>query len=290
MTIVINGKSVAEEILNLIKHKVQQKYDVLKTTPKIATILIGDSKASKIYVEAKIKTAKLVGIDTMLIENPPQISNFSLRNLINDLNDDGHITGILVQLPLGRKLDENIVFNHIKPSKDVDGFGIVNTGMINHWRGDISPCTPQGILYLLKKILGSLSGKKAVVIGRSIIVGRPMASLLIRENCTVTVAHSKTINIIKECKSADILIAAVGVPCLVKKEWVKKGAFVVDVGINRVEGRLVGDVDFESVKNVASYITPVPGGIGPLTVANLLLNTLRLFYIQKSIPRDEIFF
>ncbi len=213
-----------------------------------------------------------------------------MRNYIISLNNDISITGILVQLPLCNNLNEYIVFKSIDYKKDVDGFGILNTGLLNHWKSEIMPCTPQGILYILKKYIKDLSGKKAVIIGRSIIVGRPMSSILIKENCTVTVTHSKTKNIKNECKNADILISAAGVPNLVKESWVKDNAFVVDVGINRVNNKLIGDVDFDNVKNKASFITPVPGGIGPLTVANLMLNTLRLFYIQNNLVRDEIFF
>ena len=286
MTNIIDGKLIAEEILKLIKSKITQ----IKLKPKIATILVGDNVASEIYVKAKIRTAKSIGIQTELIKLGKETTNNELYKLITSLNKNNSITGILVQLPLCNNLNEHIVFKSISCNKDVDGFGILNTGLLNHWKADIMPCTPQGILYILKKYINNLSGKKAVIIGRSIIVGRPMASILIKENCTVTITHSKTKNISEECKNADILIAAAGVPNLVKEDWVKNNAFVVDVGINRVNNKLIGDVDFESVKNKASFITPVPGGIGPLTVANLMLNTLRLLYIQNNIVKDEIFF
>ena len=290
MTNIIDGKLLAENILKLVKNKVNEKFNQTNLIPKIATVLVGDNPASEIYVKAKLKAAKKVGINTKLINIYKEITNDELHNLIISLNNDISITGILVQLPLCNNLNEYIVFKSIDYKKDVDGFGILNTGLLNHWKSEIMPCTPQGILYILKKYIKDLSGKKAVIIGRSIIVGRPMSSILIKENCTVTITHSKTKNIKNECKNADILISAAGVPNLVKESWVKDNAFVVDVGINRVNNKLIGDVDFDNVKNKASFITPVPGGIGPLTVANLMLNTLRLFYIQNNLVRDEIFF
>ncbi|RST72454.1 bifunctional 5,10-methylenetetrahydrofolate dehydrogenase/5,10-methenyltetrahydrofolate cyclohydrolase [Candidatus Aquarickettsia rohweri] len=290
MTNIIDGKLLAENILKLVKNKVNEKFNQTNLIPKIATVLVGDNPASEIYVKAKLKAAKKVGINTKLINIYKEITNEELHNLIISLNNDISITGILVQLPLCNNLNEYIVFKSIDYKKDVDSFGILNTGLLNHWKSEIMPCTPQGILYILKKYIKDLSGKKAVIIGRSIIVGRPMSSILIKENCTVTVTHSKTKNIKNECKNADILISAAGVPNLVKESWVKDNAFVVDVGINRVNNKLIGDVDFDNVKNKASFITPVPGGIGPLTIANLMLNTLRLFYIQNNLVRDEIFF
>ncbi len=290
MTNIIDGKLLAENILKLVKNKVNEKFNQTNLIPKIATVLVGDNPASEIYVKAKLKAAKKVGINTKLINIYKEITNEELHNLIISLNNDISITGILVQLPLCNNLNEYIVFKSIDYKKDVDSFGILNTGLLNHWKSEIMPCTPQGILYILKKYIKDLSGKKAVIIGRSIIVGRPMSSILIKENCTVTVTHSKTKNIKNESKNADILISAAGVPNLVKESWVKDNAFVVDVGINRVNNKLIGDVDFDNVKNKASFITPVPGGIGPLTIANLMLNTLRLFYIQNNLVRDEIFF
>ncbi len=290
MTNIIDGKLLAENILKLVKNKVNEKFNQTNLIPKIATVLVGDNPASEIYVKAKLKAAKKVGINTKLINIYKEITNEELHNLIISLNNDISITGILVQLPLCNNLNEYIVFKSIDYKKDVDSFGILNTGLLNHWKSEIMPCTPQGILYILKKYIKDLSGKKAVIIGRSIIVGRPMSSILIKENCTVTVTHSKTKNIKNECKNADILISAAGVPNLVKESWVKDNAFVVDVGINRVNNKVIGDVDFDNVKNKASFITPVPGGIGPLTIANLMLNTLRLFYIQNNLVRDEIFF
>jgi len=277
MTYIINGKLIAEELLFSIKKEVAEKFEIIKKRPKIATVLIGNNSASKVYVNAKLKAAENVGINTELLTFSEDIGNKKLCEIITTLNERPDITGILVQLPLPKHLDEQIIFETINYKKDVDAFGIYNIGLLNHWKSQIMPCTPQGILFILKKYLKDLSGKKVVIIGRSIIVGRPLASILIRENCTVTVVHSKTINIKEECSLADILIVATGVPNLIKADWVKKNSFVIDVGISRVNNKIVGDVDFESVKNFTSFITPVPGGIGPLTVANLLLNTLKLF-------------
>ena len=287
MTHIIDGKLIAEEILLSIKKEVEEKFKFINIRPKIATVLIGNNPASEIYVKAKLRAAEKVGISTELVIFKEAIDNEKLREIIISLNKRPDITGILVQLPLPNRLDEQIIFETIDYRKDVDAFGIHNTGLLNHWKSKIMPCTPQGILYVLKKHLKDLSGKKAVVIGRSIIVGRPMASILIKENCTVTIAHSKTINIKEECLQADILIAATGIPNLVKAGWVKKNAFVVDVGISRVNNKLVGDVAFENVIGTASFITPVPGGIGPLTIANLLLNTLKLYLIQNNLSSDD---
>ncbi len=289
MTYIINGKLIAQELLFSIKKEVAEKFEIIKKRPKIATVLIGNNSASKVYVNAKLKAAENVGINTELLTFNEDIDNKKLCEIITTLNERSDITGILVQLPLPKHLDEQIVFETINYKKDVDAFGIYNIGLLNHWKSQIMPCTPQGILFILKKYLKDLSGKKVVIIGRSIIVGRPLASILIRENCTVTVVHSKTINIKEECSLADILIVATGVPNLIKADWVKKNSFVIDVGISRVNNKIVGDVDFESVKNFTSFITPVPGGIGPLTVANLLLNTLKLFLIQNNLSNDVAF-
>lgn len=289
MTYIINGKLIAEELLSSIKKEVKDKFEIIKMRPKIATVLIGNNSASKVYVNSKLKAAENVGINTELLTFNEDINNKKLCEIITTLNERSDITGILVQLPLPKHLDEQIVFETINYKKDVDAFGIYNIGLLNHWKSQIMPCTPQGILFILKKYLKDLSGKKVVIIGRSIIVGRPLASILIRENCTVTVVHSKTINIKEECSLADILIVATGVPNLIKADWVKKNSFVIDVGISRVNNKIVGDVDFENVKNFTSFITPVPGGIGPLTVANLLLNTLKLFLIQNNLSSDVAF-
>ena len=283
MAKIINGTLLAEQIYRFIESKIAKILTQTTKRPKLATVLIGDNPASRIYVNAKIKAARRVMINTELVMLDKEITNDRLHEVINVLNRRADITGFLIQLPIPRHLDESIVFKFINYEKDVDGFGIYNTGLLNHWQSKIVPCTPQGILYILKKYVDDLSGKKAIVIGRSIIVGRPMATILTKENCTTVIAHSKTQNIESECRSADIIISAVGSPRLIGANWIKKNAFVVDVGINRVNSKIVGDVNFEEVKNIASYITPVPGGVGPLTVAHLMLNTLKLFGIQNNI-------
>lgn len=288
MTKIINGKLLAEEIYKHIKSKIFKIFSQTHRRPKLATVLIGDSHSSEIYINAKIKAAQKVMIATELIRLNKKITDDKLYEIIHSLNQRLDITAILIQLPIPRHLDDFIVFNSISHKKDVDGFCIYNIGLLNHWRQSITPCTPQGILYILKKYIDSLHGKKAIIIGRSIIVGRPMSSILIREGCTTVIAHSKTKNIEAECRSADILISAVGSPKLIGSDWVKPNAFVIDVGINRVNNQIVGDVDFEKVKNIASYITPVPGGVGPLTVAHLMLNTLKLFISQNIINNDSV--
>ena len=270
---IINGKLIAKKILRLIKNKVSEKFQQTNLIPKIATILINDDPISEVYIKTKIKIASDVGINTKLIHIRKTVTNNDLLNLIISLNKDSTVTAILIQLPVYKHINKNIIFQAIDYKKDVDGFGVMNIGLLNHWNPIIAPCTPQGILYILKKYLQNLIGKKAVIISRSIIVGRPMSSMLIEAGCTVTVVHSQTQNIKKECKSADILISAAGVPHLVKEDWVSNNAFVVDVGINRVCGTIVGDIDFHNVKNKALLITPVPGGVGPMTVAYLLMNT-----------------
>ncbi|WPX96672.1 bifunctional 5,10-methylenetetrahydrofolate dehydrogenase/5,10-methenyltetrahydrofolate cyclohydrolase [Candidatus Bandiella euplotis] len=289
MPYIIDGKTIAKEILQKVESKVLELKTNLNIQPNIATVLVGNNTASEIYVRAKLEAAERVGIGAQLIRLRHEISNQELSTVIKGLNQDKEVTGILVQLPLPTGLNPNIVFELIDYKKDIDGFGIYNTGLLNHWNTNILPCTPQGILHVLKKYLGNdLSGKKAVIIGRSVIVGRPMASILIKESCTVTLTHSKTVNLKQECQTADILIAAVGVPLLVKTDWIKEGCFVVDVGINRYDDKLTGDVDFENVKTKSSHITPVPGGIGPLTVANLMLNALKLCYLQNNLDLSWI--
>ena len=291
MTHVINGRLLSENILTCIKQELEKQFQITRLVPKVATVLIGNNAASKLYVHSKLKAAAKVGINTELLVFKEEIDNQKLHEIIISLNNRLDITGILVQLPLPSHLDEHIVFQSICHTKDVDAFGIHHTGLLNHWRSKIMPCTPQGIIFVLKKYLQhNLSGKKVIIIGRSVIVGRPMASILIKESCTVTITHSKTVNLKEECRQSDIVIAAAGKPHLVKKDWIKNGAFVIDVGINRINNELVGDVDFLNVKNKASFITPVPGGIGPLTVANLLLNTLNLFLIQNNLSCDDEMF
>ena len=225
---------------------------------------------------------------------PEETSEEDLLSLVKDLNEDEKIDGILVQLPLPDHINENSIINSISPSKDVDGFSIPNVGLLSTSGKGLIPCTPLGCLLLLKDQLGDLTGKNAVIIGRSNIVGKPMAQLLIKESCTVTIAHSKTKNLENVCRNADILVAAVGRPHFVKDDWVKDGAVVIDVGINRLppegdkKGRLVGDVDFENVSKIASAITPVPGGVGPMTIACLLRNTVTAACKRRNIDEPEM--
>jgi methylenetetrahydrofolate dehydrogenase (NADP+)/methenyltetrahydrofolate cyclohydrolase len=237
-------------------------------------VLVGDNPASAVYVRQKKKACHEIGIYSEEHKLPGTITQGELLALIDRLNADPKIHGILVQLPLPDGLDEEEVINRINPKKDVDGFHPTNVGRLSIGLPAYVPCTPAGVLELVKRTGVAIAGKKVVVLGRSNIVGKPAAMLFLRENATVTVCHSRTVNVQQECAQADILVVAVGRPKLVKKYWVKPGAVVIDVGINRVDGKIVGDVDFEEVQEVASAITPVPGGVGPMTIAMLMKNTV----------------
>jgi methylenetetrahydrofolate dehydrogenase (NADP+)/methenyltetrahydrofolate cyclohydrolase len=268
-------KSLANEIAQL-----KQKSII----PKLCVILVGDDDASHIYVNRKISKAKEIGIEIEAHFLDKNISQKMLLDIVNTANLDSFINGILVQLPLPEHLNQHEVVNAIDHRKDVDGFTVHNIGLLNSWMDCLEPSTPQGALMLIKSVLGDdLSGKKAVVLGRSLIVGRPMTSMLIRESATVTLLHSRSVNIDIECKEADIIVSAVGQTHIIKASHVKSGACVIDVGINRINGKVVGDVDFEEVKNVAGFITPVPGGVGPMTVACMLSNTVKACKNQRSI-------
>ena len=290
----IDGKTFAEKLVM----KVANAVNVLNTKhhikPGLAVVLVGQNPASEVYVKNKVRQTKNSGMNSVEHRLPDTTSESDLLSLVNKLNEDDKIDGILVQLPLPNHINENSIINAIKTSKDVDGFSIPNVGLLSTSVSGLIPCTPLGCLLLLKSYVGELSGKSAVIIGRSNIVGKPMAQLLLNENCTVTIAHSKTKNIEAVCKGADILVAAVGRPNFVKSEWVKKGAVVIDVGINRLppegdkKGRLVGDVDFDSVSNVASAITPVPGGVGPMTIACLLRNTVTAACKRRNLNEPEM--
>ena len=240
-------------------------------------ILIGEFPPSLIYVKNKEKSASEVGINSQIIKYPKNISEKEVLKKISELNEDNKVSGILVQLPLPNQINKEKIINAIDPSKDVDGFHPLNVGNLSSGYKSTVPCTPLGCLLLIKKVETNLSGKHAVIIGRSNLNGKPMAQLLLRENCTVTVVHSKTKNLQNECLKADILVAAVGVPNLVKKDWIKKDVIVIDVGINKVGEKIVGDVNFDELKDKAKAITPVPGGVGPMTIACLLKNTLECF-------------
>ena len=280
---IIDGKKEAEVIRGEIKKEILEIKLKTTKTPSLTVILIGDFTPSKIYVKNKEKSAQEVGINSKILKYPKNVSEKEILIKINELNKDKSISGILVQLPLPDHLNSDLVINSISPHKDVDGFHISNVGLLATGQKAMVPCTPLGCLLMLRAEIGDMSGKNAVIIGRSNIVGKPMAHLLIKESCTVTVAHSRTKEIQELCSTADILIAAVGRPEMVKQNWIKEGATVIDVGINRVEQdininpkgyKIVGDVDFEVVKKRAGAITPVPGGVGPMTIACLLSNTL----------------
>lgn len=276
----IDGKAFAENLVSNVGNAVERLIKDHNFKPGLAVVLVGDNPASEVYVRNKVRQTEKAGMVSIEHRLPDTTSESELIALVKNLNDDEDIDGILVQLPLPNHIDENSIINTISPSKDVDGFSIPNVGLLSTSGDGLIPCTPLGCLLLLKDCLGNLAGKTAVIVGRSNIVGKPMAQLLIKENCTVTIAHSKTIGLPDVCKNADILVAAVGRPEFVKAEWIKKGAVVIDVGINRLpavgdkKSKLVGDVDFESVSKICSAITPVPGGVGPMTIACLLRNTV----------------
>ncbi len=271
MTKIINGKEFAQKVRALVAKEIE----ISGLKPGLTVVLVGNDPASEVYVRNKDAAAKEVGINAQTIKLPAEISQAELLTKIDALNKDKKVHGILVQLPLPKHIDEKAVINAISPDKDVDGFHVINAGRAVTGQDALVPCTPLGCIMLLKDALGDLTGLNAVVIGRSNIVGKPMANLLLNENCTVTIAHSKTKDLPKVCAQADILVAAVGKPKMVKANWVKEGAVVIDVGINRgPDGKLCGDVDFEDVSPKTKAITPVPGGVGPMTIACLLKNTL----------------
>jgi len=274
---IIDGKKEAALLREEIKKEITSLKDKTNRVPGLTVILIGDFAPSQIYVRNKEKNSKEVGINSTVIKYSKDITEEKVLKKIKELNNDKDVSGILVQLPLPDQIDKEKIINSIDPSKDVDGFNPINVGNLASGYGAIVPCTPLGCLLLLKKIEKNLSGKHAVIIGRSNLNGKPMAQLLLKENCTVTVSHSKTKNLKEECLKADILIAAVGVANLVKKDWVKHGSIIIDVGINKQGDKIVGDVSFEEVKDKVRAITPVPGGVGPMTIACLLKNTLECF-------------
>ena len=278
---IIDGKAFAAGLRARIGDKVAQVKRDHGVTPGLAVVLVGEDPASQIYVRNKGKQTKEAGMNSYEFKLPETASEEEVLDRVRALNADPDVQGILVQLPLPDQINEALILDTIDPDKDVDGFHVVNVGRL--WAGlpSLVPCTPQGCLMMLKETLGDLTGKKALIVGRSNIVGKPIAQLLLREHCTVTLAHSRTQNLAGECHEADILVAAVGRPQMIRGDWVKPGATVIDVGINRIpkegeEGktRLVGDVHFDEAVKVAGAITPVPGGVGPMTIACLLNNAL----------------
>jgi methylenetetrahydrofolate dehydrogenase (NADP+)/methenyltetrahydrofolate cyclohydrolase len=277
---IIDGKAFSANL----RAEIARKVEILKRdhglTPGLAVVLVGEDPASQVYVRSKGKQTVEAGMNSYEHKLDASTSQDELLALIDKLNNDPDVHGILVQLPLPGHIDEEAVINSISVDKDVDGFHLSNVGKLSIGAEGIVPCTPLGSLMMLKDELGDLSGLKAIVVGRSNIVGKPMAALLLKESCTVTIAHSRTRDLPGECRQADIVVAAVGRPEMVKGDWIKPGATVIDVGINRIENedgstRLVGDVEYDSAAEVAGAITPVPGGVGPMTIACLLHNTLQ---------------
>ena len=273
----IDGKKIAAELRNKLKVEVDGIKKKFNKVPGLTVILIGDLAPSQIYVKNKEKSAKEVGLNSEVIRYANDVDENTILKKINDLNEDKSVSGILVQLPLPKHINKKKVIESISPSKDVDGFHPMNVGNLSSGYESSVPCTPLGCYLLLKKIEPNLSGKKAVIIGRSNLNGKPMAQLLLKENCTVTITHSKTKNLKSECLLADIIIAAVGIPELVKGDWVKKDSIIIDVGINKIDKGIVGDVDFDQVSKKAKALTPVPGGVGPMTIACLIKNTIECF-------------
>ncbi len=287
MTYIIDGRKIASDLQESLKQHVARLKKEHHITPHLAVIIVGDDPASQVYVASKEKNAQSVGMDSSVIRLSETVSQQALNDTIIALNNNPKIHGILVQLPLPKHLNETDVINLINPQKDVDGFHPINVGFLHNGQSNkaLLPCTPTGAIILLKSFCLDLSGKHAVVVGRSNIVGRPIAEMLLTENCTVTIAHSRTQNLPDICKQADIIIAAVGKAHFIQADWVKQGAIIIDIGINRItdpqtgKTKLVGDVDFNAVKTKTSAITPVPGGAGPMTIACLLQNTLKACHL-----------
>ena len=275
--ILIDGKKIAAELREELKKEVSSLKTKYNKVPGLSVILIGDLTPSQIYVKNKEKFANEVGLKSEVIKYPDSVTEKVILDKISELNNDVSVSGILVQLPLPKHINKQKIIEAITPSKDVDGFHPMNVGNLSSGYQCSIPCTPLGCYLLIKKIEPNLSGKKAVIVGRSNLNGKPMTQLLLKENCTVTITHSRTKNLKAECLEADIIVAAVGIPELVKGDWVKKDTIVIDVGINKTDKGIVGDVAFEEVSKNAKALTPVPGGVGPMTIACLLKNTITCF-------------
>ena len=289
MSKIINGKEIAQDLRNKLKQEITDLKNKTGSVPGLAVVQVGNVAASSVYVKAKTKSAIEVGIEVIDHHLPEETTEVELLKIVGNLNNQNNVNGILVQLPLPKHINEQLILDSIHPDKDADGFHPLNVGKLSIASDNdenlLIPCTPYGCLIMLKGLGIDLSGKNAIVIGRSNIVGKPMAQLLLKESCTITIAHSRTKNIEDMCKNADIVVAAVGRPKMVKGSWIKKGAIVIDVGINRItteiegeiKNKLVGDVDFDEASENALAITPVPGGVGPMTIACLLRNTTIAF-------------
>jgi len=274
---IIDGKKEAALLREEIRKEILEIKKKINKSPGLSVILIGEFEPSQIYVKNKEKNSREVGISSEVIKYSKEVKQSEILEKIEELNNNTNVSGILVQLPLPPHISKEKIINAIDPSKDVDGFHPINVGNLSSGYKAIVPCTPLGCLLLIKKVEKNLTSKHAVIIGRSNLNGKPMAQLLLKENCTVSIVHSKTKDLKSECQKADILVTAVGVANLVKGDWVKKDSIVIDVGINKVGDKIVGDVDFEQVKDKVKAITPVPGGVGPMTIACLLKNTLECF-------------
>jgi len=275
--ILIDGKKIAAELREELKKEVLRLKEKHNKIPGLTVVLIGELAPSQIYVRMKEKAANEVGLKSEVIKYPESVEEKIVLDKIDELNKDESVSGILVQLPLPKHIDKQKVIEKILPNKDVDGFHPINVGNLSSGYDSSIPCTPLGCYLMIKKFEPNLNGKKAVVVGRSNLNGKPMAQLLLKENCTVTITHSKTKDLKGECLKGDIVVAAVGIPELIKGDWVKKDAIVIDVGINKTEKGIVGDVHFDEVAKVAKALTPVPGGVGPMTIACLLKNTIECF-------------
>ena len=276
---IIDGKKISEKIISEIKSKIKN----LREKPGLALVLVGNNPASEIYVNFKEKTCKEAGFYCERLNFGRDTSEMDLLKLVNELNQKTNIHGILVQLPLPKQINEHLIINSILPHKDVDGFTPLNLGYLFSANPILMPATARAVMHLIESTGAKIEGKSAVVIGRSRIVGKPVAMMLLDKNATVTICHSKTKNLSEYTKKADIIVAAAGKIGLIKKEMVKVGSIVIDVGINRTDGKVAGDVDFANVKEVAGYITPVPGGVGPMTISMLMDNTLKAMEISKKI-------
>jgi methylenetetrahydrofolate dehydrogenase (NADP+)/methenyltetrahydrofolate cyclohydrolase len=290
----IDGKTFAASLRADIGRKVTALKESHGLTPGLSVVLVGEDPASEVYVRNKGKATLEAGMKSDTFNMPADSSHDAVMAKVKELNQDPSVHGILVQLPLPDQVDTDAIINAINPDKDVDGFHTLNVGRLNSGQDAMVPCTPVGCMIMLKEVIGDLSGKQAIVVGRSNIVGKPMAALLLKENCTVTIAHSRTKDLAAECRRADIVIAAVGRAKMVKGDWIKPGAVVIDVGINRIDDastksgtRLVGDVDYDEAAQVASAITPVPGGVGPMTIACLLKNTVTAACRQAGVAEPK---
>lgn len=279
---ILDGKELSKKRKSELKQEVLRLKDIYNKVPKLDIIMVGNNPASQIYVRNKIKACAFCNIESELIHLEETVTMEELLNIIDKLNNDESVNGIIAQLPLPSHLNEQIVIDSISPNKDVDGFSLINKGKLFCGIPSFTPATPQGIMTMLEEYNIDPKGKSAVVIGRSNIVGKPMAQLLLNKHATVTICHSRTTNLSEVAKQADILVVAIGKANFVTKDMVKPGATVIDVGINRIDDKLYGDVDFEQVKDVAGYISPVPGGVGPMTITTLLEHTVKAFKLQNE--------